>query len=515
MTRKTLATVLLVGTLVWGARSAYAEQEEIPLEETPVSETPVEEAPAETPAAAPAEGAPTGPQLSPEMQEVRRLQGEVPTDDSGANVRARVDMGGKMPLSIIGEGASEAPQVYIVKQGDTLWDISARFLNDPFLWTKVHSENPQIVNPDLIYPGEPITVYPKDFDLSQATVVQLVPPPELERSAAEEEAPTAAEIEVGQEVVPEVEIEQIEEVEPTEQELADRDRYLEELTKRTELEVFDEKATELISKKRAVLARRQRNVIEYPRAQSVGWIEFLETSELNNAGYLLGQEDVMARVRAASGDLIYINRGKINGVAEGDRYTIFRIGEEVVHPETEEYIGHKIIVVGHLQVQKVYERTSSAIITEAYEDISMGDERLYGLDTYDRIIPEAEVDKNIQIKANSQEINGLIIAAREKKLSISTEDIVYIDRGTKDGVEVGNVFSIYRPNRDVADPEVGDRVELPRFYVGELTVIRTSATTATCLITRERREVIVGDQVSITPITLETEEVPAAGAVTQ
>lgn len=46
------------------------------------------------------------------------------------------------------------PEVYSVKQGDTLWDISSVFLSDPWLWPELWQVNPQIDNPHLIYPGD-------------------------------------------------------------------------------------------------------------------------------------------------------------------------------------------------------------------------------------------------------------------------------------------------------------------------------------------------------------------------
>ena len=74
---------------------------------------------------------------------------------------------------------SDHPQQYVVVKGDTLWDISARFLEKPWLWPQIWKKNPQVQNPDLIYPG----------DIIRLTYVDGKPVPHDQRGAEHQSGP--------------------------------------------------------------------------------------------------------------------------------------------------------------------------------------------------------------------------------------------------------------------------------------------------------------------------------------
>jgi nucleoid-associated protein YgaU len=72
------------------------------------------------------------------------------------------------------------PERYTVVKGDTLWDISGRFLNNPWYWPEIWHVNPQVANPHLIYPGDRLAlVYidgkPRITKVASSDVVKLSP----------------------------------------------------------------------------------------------------------------------------------------------------------------------------------------------------------------------------------------------------------------------------------------------------------------------------------------------------
>lgn len=79
------------------------------------------------------------------------------------------------------EGGAEptpaAPEAYVVQPGDTLWQLSERFLNNPWYWPKIWSYNPGLTNPNWIQPGTRIRFYP---GATESAPIEVEPAPDAD-----------------------------------------------------------------------------------------------------------------------------------------------------------------------------------------------------------------------------------------------------------------------------------------------------------------------------------------------
>ena len=85
------------------------------------------------------------------------------------------------------------PKQYTVKKGDTLWDISSVFLQDPWYWPEIWQKNPQLQNPHLIYPGDVLTMLMVNGKLrimvNQSPMREIKASPQIRRQALDAEIP--------------------------------------------------------------------------------------------------------------------------------------------------------------------------------------------------------------------------------------------------------------------------------------------------------------------------------------
>lgn len=297
---------------------------------------------------------------------------------------------------------------YIIKKGDTLWEISATYLKNPFLWPKIWKENKYILDPNLIYPGNRLnlTPMPKSEEIAKK-----------ERIEGKEELPISKDKE---KVTPRTE----------------------EIEKRLEEEkVSPEKPIETYSSLPVTKDQGsiQQMLPEKPK-KGEGFLSDYIISDGIDGGLILGSGD--NRNLLGTMDRVYIKTPKGETPNVGDSYTVIRRVKRVIHPKTGRPIGNLIRVLGTIKVVDVSEGLVTAEIIRSDDYITKGDLLIH----YE---PSSEVSSTI-VQEKGRLI-GYIVEARDDKEAIGQFDIVYIDRGREDGVSSGDNFHIYREKDRISE----------------------------------------------------------------
>lgn len=98
-------------------------------------------------------------------------------------------------MATISPAFAEEEQIYTIKKGDTLWDLSQRFIDDPYYWPNVWSKNPDITNPHLIFPGQKIRVLDGRLEIIPAyPEAQKAEPAKAEEESVVEPLPEPEEV---------------------------------------------------------------------------------------------------------------------------------------------------------------------------------------------------------------------------------------------------------------------------------------------------------------------------------
>ena len=375
-----------------------------------------------------------------------------------------------------------APQtrVYVVKGGDTLWDISSRFLDSPWYWPQLWALNPYITNPHLIYPGEPIAL----GQASPVKVAQAQPP-----QAVEEQATVPAPVPEAAAPVPEAAapvpetmtlapgtaapapeaaapapIPAAAPIQPAAVPTAAPEEYAP-----VEEELPPPVSGELIGMQEAVY---------YAKVTNRG---FISPNELGKMGLIVGARE--EKIMSSAGDVVFTNLGDTSGVKVGDRFSILEQGDQVFHPQTKKLIGYQVEIVGDLEIIELNGQVSTAKIIHSANVVSKGN--------FLRAFEPAV--KEIDLKQFSGQIDGFIVGAQNPVANSAEQDIVYLDRGARDGLAVGNLMLAYRSGGSVLEPGTKKTLKLPPRLLGKVLIVDVKDGTSAALITSSMDVIRVGD----------------------
>lgn len=235
----------------------------------------------------------------------------------------------------------ETEGVYTIQKGDTLWDISSKFLKDPFLWPKLWERNPYITNPHWIYPGNPIRLTGAE------------PAKKEEPQAVKKEEPPKAGEEKPQEAAEEPGV------------------------KEPEVEKAESPAPPPVEKKREEVAEMKPEVKPAPVVEKPVYFReirsagFMSSLEYRGIGIVLESRD--GKTYMSEGDILYLTLKTGESIAIGNKYTVFRAGREIRHPVTDHRVGRKYVIIGVVQLIDQHSNFYTARVIECFDAIWIGD----------------------------------------------------------------------------------------------------------------------------------------------
>jgi len=339
------------------------------------------------------------------------------------------------------------PDQYTVVEGDTLWDISGKFLHHPWQWPELWSYNSQIKNPHLIYPGD--TVY---FSMVNGQ-------PQLSLSRNEEfyqRDPNAPCV-----------------IQEDDSVKGRRDFALSD----------DGKVIPCI--RETSLKEAVKLIPAGAISQFLGSPRVVGKDELNNSPYVIDMAG--EHLIAGAGDRLYV-RG-ITG-PESLSYTVYRDGNAYTSPETGEILGYEAKYIADATLQQEGDPATFSII-KANSEIRIGDRLMNNM-------AEQEISLNYFPRPPKNSIKGNIIRVMSGVTQIGKNDVVVIDKGIKDGLLPGHELEIYHKGRITGDAYSGIKnatVKLPDDLAGVLMVFRPFERVSYALVMKANQAIHVLDKV--------------------
>jgi hypothetical protein len=343
-------------------------------------------------------------------------------------------------------------EVYTIVAGDTLWDLAARFLGNPYLWPQLWERNQYILDAHWIYPGDPLVVG-----------VEVEPVEDLgggEEGAGEEGAPGEGEGPgEGEEGLPGA----VAGGAPVPLG-SESDIYCSGFVGDLE-ESFPQR---IIGSEDEAVARESGRT-EGTAASSFGSIDTL-------------------RYGMATGDIVYIDGGRAAGLSPGMVFTIVEPSIAIRHPVNGDVFGRLYRHTGRLRVLSVQEETAIAEIIAACDPVIVGS-LLRPFEPEPVPLARRTVMRPPSFPASGESLVDapVILRARDEIVALGEDHVVFIDRGVGDDVTPGDLYTIYRLNRRGMPPVV----------VGELAILSVHPRASVARIVASRQTIYVGDRLEL------------------
>jgi len=382
---------------------------------------------------------------------------------------------------------------YTVVKDDWLFKISKRLFGSGFYYPKIWALNPFITNPHLIEPGMVLSFTTGSADRAPEIKLGDFSDAELRAEPGASSAAIAAGADAddfsiwGEVTEPEWLKER--------KNLLKQGVYVQYATSETMEDLVEASQTALVKEYENYEPPQSIYDMPIPRGYdklgfdrnskiSFNFKEgfYLNTFLTNNPVQDFGKLDSGAdsNVFFTPGDRMYLLFDESVNVLPGDRFSIYSAQGKVAHANSDRE-GFKYTITGQIRITaKVANKWEAEL--EAATGLIQRDDRI--------TVYTPKIDRITQT-FNSRLIEAAIIGTHAGiQRGISSGDVIYLDRGRADGVEMGNVFEVYGFKDRATGKVIADQ---PTYKTGELTVITLTDNFATCLVTASKNDFYIGD----------------------
>ncbi len=414
--------------------------------------------------------------------------------DIGTEEKKLLEMSKYVESKISGKEWSEISSAtkdeqYTVQEGDTLWSICGRLFGSGFYYSKIWSLNPQITNPHEIEPGLTLLFSSGDED----TFPQVALGEFKKNEDVVEGAPVLANEKkfqfdrFGEGTVPNWLNERKELISQGVYFQFASDETYEDLAKlgkealTTEHQAYEPPLTEIIIKEPGEQYDNsgfdKNSKITFNVKEGFFLNTFMTSNIIQDLGYItnMAKENVFIH----QFDKIYVNFDSSVNVKPGDLFSVYIPGGPTKNKASDRS-GHKYTIGAQIKVLRQINKKWECLVTEQSGVIQRDD----------RVTLYTPKIQKIKPTFNKRNIEAIIMDSYDQRSNgLSFGDVVYLDRGRADGVELGTIFTLH----DYQDRGTGRQITAdPTYKIGEVTVISLSDNFATGLISNSSQEIKIG-----------------------